>query len=450
MRIRKGFSYEVKRLLFFLGVALVVGFFTQRVLLVLLLVTGIYLAWMMWQLRRLYHWLEQKNHSPPPYSSAVWGDVSELIYQLQQNNHKQQQRLKAVLKRVQQTTAALADGVILLDPAGRSEWWNPAAAKLLGLRESDDLGQPLIHVVRDPGFVHYYQAKDYRLPLDLPSPRFKHRTLQLQLAEFGQGEYLLTVRDVSQVRSLEQLRKDFVANVSHELRTPLTVLIGYIETLIDNTDELPSLWGRAINQMSLQATRMENLINDLLLLANLESDKKVADDQEIKIKPLLATICADAQTLSGTKKHQIELSCPDEAAMIGVETELRSAFSNIVLNAVKYTPAEGRIDVQWWQDSTGAHLEVKDNGIGIDSRHIPRLTERFYRADSSRNSKTGGTGLGLAIVKHVLMRHDGLLDIESKLNEGSIFTCHFPLDRIPGVYVLEKAAGNVVGSDFVD
>jgi two-component system phosphate regulon sensor histidine kinase PhoR len=235
----------------------------------------------------------------------------------------------------------------------------------------------------------------------------------------------MLVRDVTRVHQLEQMRKDFVANVSHELRTPLTVIAGYVETLLDHAEGINPRWRRALEQMQQQDQRMQRLINDLLMLAKLEATDYPADNQPVAVDLLLLSIKADAQALSGQRQHCITLETDAKVQLKGSETELRSAFSNLVFNAVKYTPDEGTIHIRWYSDSAGAHLSVQDSGPGIELKHLPRLTERFYRVDSSRNANTGGTGLGLAIVKHVLMRHRARLEVSSVLGQGSAFTCHF-------------------------
>ena len=237
-------------------------------------------------------------------------------------------------------------------------------------------------------------------------------------------------KDVTRLYQLEQMRRDFVGNVSHEMRTPLTVISGYLETLVDHGDELPAKWRRAINTMAAQASRMEALITDLILLSRIETGEHTVDDTLTDVDALLNQICHDARALSGDKGHQISVQISDHRLLQGDESQLRSAFSNLVFNAVKYTPAGGAITVAWSTNREGAHLSVKDTGIGIDPIHIPRLTERFYRADPSRHKDTGGTGLGLAIVKHVLINHDGNLEIRSKVGEGSEFICHFPRERL--------------------
>lgn len=388
---------------------------------------ALYLGWTLKQLLRLHDWL--RNHQPdeaPPDDYGLWGEVFDSIYHLQRRDQRVRGRLQAVIDRVQESTAALKDAVVMLDSDGNLEWWNRAAETLLGLKTPQDSGQPVTNLVRHPRFKEYFEQDNYAEPLDIPSPVNDHLRIQLYITRYGNNEHLMLVRDVTRLHQLEQMRKDFIANVSHELRTPLTVICGYLETLLDNVDDVNPRWKRPLSQMQQQGERMQTLLNDLLLLAKLEATDYPSDNQPVPIDSLLRTIKNDAQALSGQRNQTITLDVEADVALKGSETELRSAFSNLVFNAVKYTQDGGHIRIRWWSDGSGAHLSVQDSGVGIDSKHLPRLTERFYRVDSSRNASTGGTGLGLAIVKHVLLRHRARLEISSVLGHGSTFTCHFP------------------------
>ena len=388
---------------------------------------ALYLGWTLKQLLRLHDWL--RNHQPdeaPPDGYGLWGEVFDSIYHLQRRDQRVRGRLQAVIDRVQESTAALKDAVVMLDSDGNLEWWNRAAETLLGLKTPQDSGQPVTNLVRHPRFKEYFEQDNYAEPLDIPSPVNDHLRIQLYITRYGNNEHLMLVRDVTRLHQLEQMRKDFIANVSHELRTPLTVICGYLETLLDNVDDVNPRWKRPLSQMQQQGERMQTLLNDLLLLAKLEATDYPSDNQPVPIDSLLRTIKNDAQALSGQRNQTITLDVEADVALKGSETELRSAFSNLVFNAVKYTQDGGHIRIRWWSDGSGAHLSVQDSGVGIDSKHLPRLTERFYRVDSSRNASPGGTGLGLAIVKHVLLRHRARLEISSVLGHGSTFTCHFP------------------------
>nr|WP_221189793.1 phosphate regulon sensor histidine kinase PhoR [Azomonas macrocytogenes] len=386
-----------------------------------------YLARVLYQLYRLHRWLQQQRQSdePPPEASGLWGEVFDSLYQLQRHEQGIRGRLQAIIDRVQESTAALKDAVVFMDSNGVLEWGNNAAQSLLGLRSPQDSGQMVTNLVRHPAFKEYFDKGKYHEPLELPSPIDDQLHLQITVTRYGNGEHLMLARDVTHLHLLELMRKDFVANVSHELRTPLTVIAGYLETLLEHADEINPRWLKPLQRMEQQAERMRHLLEDLLLLTKLETTSYPASNQPVKIEQMLHSIKSDALSLSAEKQHRITLEADPKLLLKGSESELRSAFSNLVFNAVKYTPAEGEIHIRWWSNEQGAHLCVQDNGIGIENGHLPRLTERFYRVDSSRASNTGGTGLGLAIVKHVLLRHRGKLEIQSLPGKGSQFICHF-------------------------
>jgi len=404
------------------------GWLFNNVLLAICFTLMAFLAWHWFQLHRMQKWLLNQKSVEPPESRGIWGSVFDDIYHLQRRQQKAQSRLKAVIQRIEDGTAALKDGVLMVNSQGNLEWWNHAASQLLGLKESQDIGQPITNLVRAPEFKAYFDASEYGDPLEMPSPANGDVQLQFQITLFSQQDRLILCRNVSRLKQLEAMRQDFVANASHELSTPLTVISGYLETFLDHQDTLPPRWGRALKQMHQQSQRMESLIEDLLMLSRLETSQ-LKDHSPVNVPALLNELQLDAMALSGDKQQQIEIDA-QWVDIIGVSSELSSAFGNLIFNAVKYTQAHGSIKVRWWHDDDGLHLSVLDNGLGIDSPHLPRLTERFYRADASRHAQTGGTGLGLAIVKHVLLRHEGHLQIESTLGKGSCFTCHFPLSRL--------------------
>ena len=417
----------IRQLLVLGGVCLLLGLITGEYAWPLVIGLAGYLGWHLQQLLRLHKWLRtREGDEAPPEGYGLWGEVLDSIYHLQRRDQKVRARLQAVIDRVQESTAALKDAVVMLDRDGNLEWWNIAAEKLLGLQTPQDSGQQITNLLRDPRFIDYFDNHNYNEPLELPSPVNNHLRLQFHITRYGNREHLMLVRDITRLHQLEQMRKDFVANVSHELRTPLTVISGYLETLLDNVENVNPRWLRALQQMQQQGGRMQNLLNDLLLLAKLEATDYPSDNQPVAVDLLLLSIKNDALALSGERHHRISLEADPHLKLKGSEAELRSAFSNLVFNAVKYTPDEGEIHVRWWSDEQGAHLSVQDTGLGIEAKHLPRLTERFYRVDSSRASNTGGTGLGLAIVKHVLLRHRARLEIASQLGKGSTFTCNFP------------------------
>jgi two-component system phosphate regulon sensor histidine kinase PhoR len=329
--------------------------------------------------------------------------------------------------RYAQAGRALPDGVIVLDAENRIEWCNHRAELAFGIDGKADIGQPITFLVRNPEFVEYIAGADYSKPIQLRTSRGAGLTLSVQIIPYDERQKLLIARDITQAERLETMRQDFVANVSHELRTPLTVLVGFLETV----RELRLDPDRARNYMGMmadQAGRMQHIIDDLLTLSTLESAPEPGEGC-ISIRRLLDRLCADAEALSGGR-HRISLDAQGDFDLLGAESEVAGALSNLVTNAIRYTPADGEIRLRWRASEEGASFSVEDNGIGIEPEHVPRLTERFYRVDRSRSRDSGGTGLGLAIVKHALLRHQASLDIESEPGKGSRFTARFPARRV--------------------
>lgn len=422
----KGVSAELRRIGLILAIALVVGVAIDHISLALLIGSLGYIITHILQMHKLHNWLKRSDQTPPE-ARGLWGEVFDSIYHMQRRQHQEKEQLQAVIKRIQEITSALKDGIIILDWRGHLDFWNPAAHRMLALHTKDQ-GQSVINFIRHPKFVSYFEEGNYTEPLELPSPRFPSKHLQFQITPFGNKERLIVIRDITQLHNLEKMRQDFVANVSHELRTPLTVINGYVETLVDNNNA--PAWEKPLQQMLQQSKRMSLLINDLLVLSKLETTEAGHNYKPINIEQLLQIVKGEADVLSKEKKQVLTLICNNTTkplTMQGNEKELHSAFSNLVTNAIKYTQAEGKISILLWQDNNHFYISVSDNGPGIEAQHIPRLTERFYRVDASRNSSTGGTGLGLAIVKHVLMRHDAELKITSEPGKGSVFMCVFPL-----------------------
>lgn len=380
-------------------------------------------------LRALHQWLNYTTDNEPPEARGLWGDLFDSLYRLQRSGRSERERLRGLVNYMRESFSSLPYGAVMIDPEASIEWSNRAAEHLLGLRYPDDTGQQLLNLLRSPDFVAYFESEAYSKPLDMASPAQPDRWLQIHLTFFGQRSRLLFVRDVTQTHRLEEMRKEFVANVSHELRTPLTVISGYLETFADNPEQLPPRWRRAVEQMLQQSRRMKALISDLLLLSRLETVPQATQQARLALRPMLESIAEEAQA-AAEGERQITVEVDDELLLVGRAEELRSAFANLVFNAARYTEPGGDIVLRWYGDQAGGYLQVEDDGAGIAPEHIPRLTERFYRVDTSRSMDTGGTGLGLAIVKHVLLRHQATLSITSILGRGSCFTCVFPRERV--------------------
>ena len=396
-----------------------------------LVATALCLIFNLRQLMRLSHWVvTYEQGKPPPESQGAWGDLFDRLYHLLRREKAARDELEFLITRAETSITALRDAIVVVDRQGRIEYWNRAADRLLGFKAPHDKQQTLTNLIRDPRFAAYLKDGNFEHPLALPAPNDENRMLEFTITRFGAGDWLVIVRDVTRLHNLEQMRKDFVGNVSHELKTPLTVLKGYLETLLDSVPAEQKRVHRALIQMNQQSLRMEALVNDLLLLARLEGTEAEHDNERQALAPMLRRLRQDALAMAPDKQQDVQLEVAPGAGLLGNGAELHSAFANLVTNAVKYTPAGGHIRIRWWEDDQGGHLSVTDDGVGIEAQHIPRLTERFYRPDSSRVTQTGGTGLGLAIVKHVLLRHDGQLDIRSTPGRGSTFTCHFPSHRL--------------------
>ncbi|ENU21623.1 phosphate regulon sensor kinase PhoR [Acinetobacter proteolyticus] len=420
---------DLRLLLFFLLIASLVGFgvgyFWSCIFVAFVL-------FFMLQLRSLYlvnEWISNRPYDVPPNLNGIWGALLFNVYRAQRQERIVQAEMVGLIDRAQSSLVALAEAVVLIDDQHQIEWWNPAAEKLLGISPLDR-GRNLLSILRQPSFIEYFNHSDQSPDgIRLQAQMDEDRYVQVKLTRFGGESRLLVAYDTTRVHNLEQMRKDFVDNISHELRTPLTVLSGYIETFIDQDDITPR-WKRAFTQMQSQTKRMNALVNDLLLLSNLENNKKVAKNQIIDMANLMNQIFDDARAYNLDYGHTLNLDIDSHCDLIGSDIEIASAFSNLITNAIKYTPAGGIITIGWHEDGDHAYFTVQDNGIGINPKHLPRLTERFYRVDSARSRQTGGTGLGLAIVKHVLMQHGAYLEISSKENEGSTFTAVFPKERL--------------------
>lgn len=416
---------EILRLIGLTLLGAVLGWYWHKPALGAAMALIILLAQHIWQLQRLARWLQQPDEVPPE-ANKLWGEVFDGIYHYQRRQKADKRQLAVLLERIQESSQALRDGVVMIDQQGDLEWWNQAAQTMLGLSPASDRGQPITHLLRNPRFIDYYERQQYLDPLILPSHVSEDRMLEYQITLFGKNERLLLVRDCTKMQRLERMRQDFVANVSHELRTPLTVLSGYLETFSDHAEQLPAQWQRGLTLMTEQSVRMEHLVTELLTLSRLETSDFKAETAPINVAALLATIRQDALALP-EYQHQITLAVDEQLYLRGCINELRSAFSNLLFNAVKYTPPGSAITLRWYRNQEGVYFQVQDDGPGIDNKHLGFLTQRFYRVDDSRSSQTGGTGLGLAIVKHVMLRHQGRLEITSSAGQGSCFTCHFPL-----------------------
>ncbi len=434
-----------------------------------------YLTGHLYWLYRLSQWLKKSNIKELPNGSGVWEDIFAALYHEQRRINRSKTQLSSALGRFRHAASALPDGVVVLNSDNKIEWCNPPAELQLGLNLSTDENQPIQYLVRHGDFIAYLQSQDYADPIKIKSWTTvenspEHKTeilLEIKLVPFGAHQKLLICRDVTALEKLESMRRDFIANVSHELRTPLTVVSGFLEILTDLEGAVPASTKQYFGMMQEQTSRMSKLIEDLLALSQIESNAQSPENNEIDMGSLLNMILNDANALSQTlltdisdqsankvpdkdqskvqgkvqaksitkkAQHNISLDADASLNVMGAAEELHSAFSNLVSNAIRYTPQGGNIAISWHRQTKAgvqtAVFSVKDSGIGIEQKHIDRLTERFYRVDRSRSRQTGGTGLGLSIVKHILTRHQAKLEIKSEIGYGSTFSVVFPKERL--------------------
>ena len=386
------------------------------------------LAWNGWQLRRVLQRLQMRKRPPDPRGNGAWQQFDRLLDRNQDETRARNRRLLAMLRAYRAAADALPDAVVVVERNHqRIVWFNEAATRLLGLQAPRDIDAPLGARLQPLPIAHWLTSGRHAEPMsDVASPAAADVRLNLRLVPYSDELWLLVARDVTKLMRLEHMRRDFVANVSHELRTPLTVVHGYLEML--DPQEQPD-WAPMLAEMQRQSQRMTQLVEDLLTLSRLESLETISDDS-VAMQPMLATLRNEALALS-QHRHAIEVEDRAGVDLWGSQKELHSAFSNLVSNAVRYTPDGGSIGIRFVRDPDGGvTLSVQDSGYGIPAAHLPRITERFYRVSTSRSRESGGTGLGLAIAKHVLSLHQARLDIASEVGRGSCFSCHFGPERV--------------------
>jgi len=421
------FLYVALRIIVALLLGSLIGWLAGSVWMGISGTLALYLAWNLWQLRELWFWLQHRSVADPPDAMGLWGDVVAQVVRLHRRKRFHKERLTRLFRELRRSTAAMPDGVVMLDPQGEIIWFNRKAGELLDLSRRADLGIRIDNLVRHPDFVQYLRGGQYSLPIIVRVDTPVERHVAFQIISYGEDQRLMMLRDVTREVRLEQMRKDFVANASHELRSPLTVVAGYLETF-GNDPGLGEL-AAPVAEMRRQTDRMTRIIEDLLELSRFEANDAPIKGSPVDVAAMAALLRKDVLARP-THPRQVEVAIESAATLIGEEAMIQSAFSNLVDNAAKYTPPEGSVAIRWWTDADGGHFSVRDTGPGIPAEHIPRLTERFYRVDPGRSRETGGSGLGLAIVKHALHRHGAHLQIESIEGRGSTFTCHFPAERV--------------------
>ncbi|EGQ8958322.1 phosphate regulon sensor histidine kinase PhoR [Vibrio parahaemolyticus] len=413
-------------LAFFYTPWVIVGWIFGYMPWLLLAATALQLVWHLHNQVRLSSWLWDEKRLTPPSGSGNWESLFNGLYRLQQRQRRKRKELTNLIRRFRNGAESLPDAVVVFRAEGNIVWCNRLAQHLLGFHWPEDSGQPISNLIRTPDFIKYLNKKDFSEPLEMRSPLNVERMLELRIVPYTEGEHLMVVRDVSQLKQLEGMRRNFFANVSHELRTPMTVLQGYLEMTEDPDMIVGPMWTKAHGVMTEQLNRMNSLVNQLLTLSKIEAAPMHELEDVVNVPAMLEVLEKEAISLSGDDQHKLKFDVDTSLRVLGDDDQLRSAISNLVYNAVKYTPPGANIHVRWYQTAQGACLEVEDSGDGIEPQHLHRLTERFYRVDKARSRDTGGSGLGLAIVKHALSHHDSHLEIQSELGVGSKFSFVLP------------------------
>ena len=420
--MRLGMQNEIWRIIAISLFSLIFGISLEQPLMALLVGGVLYIFWVSRTISRLFKWVDIGMRGVPPDMDGVWGEFADTLNRQRRRHRGTQEKMRRAINRAKRVTEAVDDAVIVLRRDRTIDWWNSAGKKLLGLRSSDR-GVAITNLIRDPRFVAYISSDQFEPSSHLPSSRHNGRLLEFSAVMFGDSEIVVVISDITQINELEKVRKEFVGNISHELRTPLTVMRGYVETLSDLKGN-SAMANKAYQEMSNQIDRMKDLADDIILLSKLESDRQLPQ-QPINLHKLLSEILLEAEQISGGK-HRLTLEGESEIEIKADTKLVRSALGNIVFNAVLHNPQGADISIAISETSQQIEVAIKDTGVGIDPDEIPRLTERFYRGDSSRNSKTGGSGLGLAIVKHALTKCGATLEIKSRLGQGALFICIFP------------------------
>jgi two-component system phosphate regulon sensor histidine kinase PhoR len=416
---------SMARVIFFLTCCTLLGLYIDYLALTLLFGTISLLGLHYWRLYRLNYWLWHSKKISPPTSRGIWSHIYQGIYGANLRSRNKRKTLGEIIRRFRQGSEALPDAALIVDDSAEITWCNRLARIELGLRWPEDMGQKVYDCISDKQFTDYFDAHRFEKPLEMISPINSNKVLELRVVPYEDVHLMVLIRDVTRLTQIEKMRKDFVANVSHELKTPLTVINGYLEMLPETGDMSAPMMKKAFSEMRSQSMRMQSLVEELLVLSRIEASTERAFEKMVNVPQLLWQIQAEAEALNRDRLHKLFFDISPNLYVYGIESELRSAFSNIIFNAINYTPNNGVIEVTWSVHGNQAKFHVRDNGDGIAAEHIDRLTERFYRVDKARSRTTGGSGLGLSIVKHVLSHHNTHLMIESTEGKGAEFSCRF-------------------------
>jgi two-component system phosphate regulon sensor histidine kinase PhoR len=425
MYFRLSVKSIISRLFTLLALSAAIGFLFDQTILFLFVSCFAILCWHYHHLLKLVKWLWRSKSISPPQSEGVWGRIYDGLYRQVRQHRQKQKQLNDKLRKFRDGAEALPDAALVLSEELTILWGNKKAQRMLGIRWPGDIGQRIDNLIRFPEFSKYLELGNFEQPCQISSPVNHDIQLELRLMAYGSDQVLFLARDISKIYRLEEMRRDFVANVSHELKTPLTVVRGYTEMILASQGDFDPHWQKAFGTIETQVSRMDRLVEQLLVLSRIEIANDRDEKHSIDMSTLINGLVDDATWLNQDKQHKISAEIDDEIFIEGIDTELKSACLNLISNAIAYTSPKGVIDISWQLAGNKAKFSVRDNGPGIQPEHVNRITERFFRVDQSRSRDTGGSGLGLSIVKHVLQHHNAELVIESTWGKGSEFIIYF-------------------------
>ncbi|MCL4409436.1 phosphate regulon sensor histidine kinase PhoR [Aliidiomarina haloalkalitolerans] len=411
----------LKRLFWWLLPLALVGWLVGALWPALALALAATVLWNVFYFQRLNRWLWQSRTMLPPRAPGAWSDIYDGIYRTLRRAQLKRRQLSILLQRFRQAAEAIPDAALVLESDGTLVWSNKLAQIYFGLRWPTDRGIRITNLIRYPRFIKYFEISDFAEPITILAPAGDQREIEMRFMPYTDTQLLVIARDITQLRKLERLRKDFVANVSHELKTPLTVMNGYLELLEEPLNVPPEMLTKALHDMTLQNQRMQKMVEQLLTLSRMEGQSQDTFTRKVVMSELINQVIQELQPIIAAKGLALQLDVADGISVLGNEEKLRAACSNLITNAIKYGKENGHLRVTWLLVGQFAEFSVEDDGPGIAAEHVPRLTERFYRVEKDRNSATGGTGLGLSIVKHALEHHRSYLQVESAPNQGSRF-----------------------------
>jgi len=440
MYFKLSISTVLYRLVLILSVSAAVGYLIGYPLIVVCLTALAILAWHYHHILKLFNWLWRSRSISPPQADGIWGRIFDGLYRQTRLHRQKQKLLNDKIRQFRDGAEALPDAALVLADDLSIQWGNKKAQRILGIKWPSDVGLRIDNLIRFPEFSKYLEKGDFNQPCHISSPVNADLMLELRMMSYGTDQILFLARDISKIHRLEEMRRDFVANVSHELKTPLTVMRGYVEMVQATEHALDPYWQKAFATMETQVSRMDRLVEQLLVLSRVEIHADEEQLQIVDMPRMLRGLIDDSQWLNQDKQHIITYDIDDNLAIEGVENELKSACVNLLSNAIAYTPQHGDIHITWKMDGHKAKFSVKDSGPGIRPEHVNRLTERFFRVDKSRSRETGGSGLGLAIVKHVLNHHHAELSINSKWGQGSEFIIYFDAKCIRPLPAVNKVS----------